>query len=116
MLIDTYFIRAVARQGRDSLIAQKRNLGDCVDESARLDPLAHDATPRKIESKEKKSLGTQCDSCAKIMVVAAFPVVEKSSCVRNMKIDIVRELVTKTLNDNVYNDDKYRGPKTWVAG
>ena len=73
MLIDTYFIRAVARQGRDSLIAQKRNLGDCVDESARLDPLAHDATPRKIESKEKKSLGTQCDSCAKIMVIAAFP-------------------------------------------
>ena len=27
--------------------------------------------------------------------------------VRNMKIDFVRELVPKTLNDNVYNDDKY---------
>ena len=72
VLIDTYFIRAVARQGRDSLIAQKRNLGDCVDESARLDPLAHDTTPRKKKG-EKKSSGTQCDSCAKIMVVAAFP-------------------------------------------
>ena len=69
MLIGTVFVHAVSRLGRDSLIAQKRNLGDCVDESARLDPLAHDATPRKIEN--EKPSGTRCDSCAKIMVVAA---------------------------------------------
>ena len=65
-MIGTVFVHALSRQGRDSLIAKNRNLGDCVDESARLDPLAHDATPRKKEN--EKSSGTQCDSCAKIMV------------------------------------------------
>ena len=79
LLIGTVFVHAVSRQGSDSHIAQKRNLGDCVDESARLDPLAHDATPRKIDNKErKKSSGTQCDSCAKIMVVAAVVVISQS--------------------------------------